>query len=98
MGDVKYNSNVINAKLGAASGMLKTYTEKERSAYETLLADFSISAGDEAASVRQLLEKEKQLVESKNKLYTELINKLLSAQKDLEQVEKDYSGEHVEKK
>lgn len=97
MGDIKYNSNVIMAKLGEIKGMLDTYSADERSAYEVLLSAFSASEGDQATAVRNLLENEKQLVENMTSFYLELVNMLLEAKADIEKVEEEYSSDHLEK-
>jgi len=95
--NIKYQKGIVNTKAAEIEADIQSLLEDKAAAYEQILSAFSVSQCDQATALRDEIEKEKRFLGSLQSFYTELMDMIRKASKDMDLVEDNYAETHVTK-
>jgi len=95
--NIKYQKGIVNTKAAEIEADIQSLLEDKAAAYEQILSAFSVSQCNQATALRDEIEKEKRFLGSLQSFYTELMDMIRKASKDMDLVEDNYAEAHVTK-
>lgn len=93
--NIKYNKGIVDRKSGEIETKIEQLLVKKIEEYDRILSAFAISECDEAAAIRNEIEMEKTAVAVMAEFYKKLVNMIHNASQDVEQMENNYTADHV---
>ncbi|MBD5474807.1 MAG: hypothetical protein HDR17_02310 [Lachnospiraceae bacterium] len=94
--NIKYKCAVVTGSIALGHLLIQSGLENRLTEYDNILAGFSVSDSMHAEALRDMIKKEKALLETIISFYKQMLDMLQNASRDLEKTEQDYSSSHVE--
>lgn len=93
--DINYKSELSSVTIASIKADVQSKLNARLTEYDNILASFSISQCAQATAVRNMILKEKEIINALESFYTNLLTMLQNAGKDLERTEGVYNSSHI---
>lgn len=93
--NIQYQKGMVDSKTRVIEMKIQALLGNKEAEYDQLLAAFCKSECDQAAALREELQKEKEALHTVTEFYTRLVTMIQNASRDVEQVEDSHAVNHV---
>lgn len=89
--NIKYQSETAQTMITAIRNIVQNELQNKKMKYDEILNNFVVSDCMQAASLRSMLNKEKEVVDALVSMYTQMLTMLENASNDIDSTEHTYS-------
>ena len=95
--NIQYKETISRAMVNLIRNDIQDMLQDKKTEYDNLLGAFVTSECMHATAVRSMIAKEKDMVDVLINFYTQLLQMIENASRDIEKTEEDYSKSHLTK-